>query len=315
VAFAATAIVHALALLLGEPVDLSWTAPAQCPDQIEVLQRAARLLGRPAETQDGERLSVEGVVTQTDAGFHLELRSQMAAGVTERSMADADCQVLADVAAVVIAVAIDPLAALNEAPPREQEPKPAPEAPPEPEDGDDKAPKQTPTGPQGLLRASGLVGVGALPRVGAGLELAGGVAIKRLRVEAFGTYWFAREQRFDADPQLGGRLWLWSAGARACAVPDVGAVSFPICGGVEGGLMHGRGIGVENPKVNRQAWVALAVQPSLAWHPIRHFGLLLGVELLVPVVRPGFGVDYLGQLHSAGPVAGRGKLGVEVRFP
>jgi hypothetical protein len=159
-----------------------------------------------------------------------------------------------------------------------------------------------------------MIGGGILPKVGAGFELAGALVLRRARVEAYGTYWLPRSVTSEDDPAIGGRFWLWSAGLRGCVVPEVGKVSFPLCAGAEAGQMVGRGTGIENPVVGGQPWLGVAIAPHVAWYPIPRLGVVFGADLLVSVLRPGFGIDYVGPLHRAAPVAGRGKLGLEVRL-
>jgi hypothetical protein len=97
-------------------------------------------------------------------------------------------------------------------------------------------------------------------------------------------------------------------------VGEGGKLAFPLCAGAEAGQMSGRGTGIENPAVNRQPWLGVAIAPHLVWNPIRRLGVVFGADLVVSVLRPGCGIDYVGPLHRAGPVSGRGKLGLEVRL-
>jgi hypothetical protein len=165
------------------------------------------------------------------------------------------------------------------------------------------------------VRVAALVEAGALPRVGPGLELAGGVWLRRAAIEVHGVALFPRTERAASDPDVGARLWSWGVGARGCASPATRRVSFPICLGAEGGAMVGRGIGLERPAAASRPWVAALLGPRLVWRPIRRLGVWVGADLVVALVRPGFGIDFVGPVHRAGVVSGRGGAGLEVRFP
>ena len=115
-----SALAVALALSLGpaaagdEPRDgvepvLRWSGPTECPTEALVLETVSRYVGRSI---DDELVRASGTVVREGDGFVLELRIRGAEGRPEtRTLRDADCAVLSDVAALMIAVAIDPEAA------------------------------------------------------------------------------------------------------------------------------------------------------------------------------------------------------------
>jgi hypothetical protein len=87
-----------------------WVAPTGCPDRAAMARAVVRYVGRPLAD---EAVRAEGEVSQTsDERFVLALRLSDGEGQAEtRALEDADCAVLSDVAALMIAMAIDPEAA------------------------------------------------------------------------------------------------------------------------------------------------------------------------------------------------------------
>jgi len=103
----------ALVLALAAPapgLSLDWQAPAGCPDQATVRGRVAAMLG--AAAIEGSDLAASGRVRASGEGWRLELELVRAAGRERRSLADRDCAALADAAALMIAVTIDPRVAV-----------------------------------------------------------------------------------------------------------------------------------------------------------------------------------------------------------
>lgn len=100
----------ALALGAASPVEpgVSWQAPHGCSDATAVRRRIEDLLRRPLAS--GE-VTVEGVVQAEDAGFVLRLRVRAGEVIDERTLRADRCPALADTAALVAAVMIDPAVA------------------------------------------------------------------------------------------------------------------------------------------------------------------------------------------------------------
>jgi len=103
----------ALVLALAAPapgLSFDWQAPAGCPDQASVRGRVAGMLG--AGAVEGSDLTATGRVSASGEGWRLELELVRAAGRERRTLADRDCAALADAAALMIAVTIDPRVAI-----------------------------------------------------------------------------------------------------------------------------------------------------------------------------------------------------------
>lgn len=122
-------------LLLGAPLPaaaqlvLTWEAPPECPTGEVVRAEVARLLGGalPAELA----LTARGVATRADDRWTLRLHTATPEAEGERVVEGDACAPLADAAALILALMIDPVAVAEHAPAEPAEPLPPAEpAPP-----------------------------------------------------------------------------------------------------------------------------------------------------------------------------------------
>lgn len=104
---AALTLVSLLVAPEGAPV-VRWSAPSQCPAAEAVEAAVAAYVGRPL---GDEAVHAEARVTASADGFALALTIRRGDEADERALADPNCAVLADAAALMVAVAIDPDAA------------------------------------------------------------------------------------------------------------------------------------------------------------------------------------------------------------
>ncbi len=90
---------------------LTWSAPSTCPDrsQIEAELRAMLVESMGSETS----LRADGRIERSDDGWTLDLHLTSVSGTLKRHLEDDDCAVLANVAVLYIALAVDPSAALT----------------------------------------------------------------------------------------------------------------------------------------------------------------------------------------------------------
>lgn len=327
----ATGPVHA-----QEPAPADWRAPAECPDRAQVVEAVDRLLGRPVAPEDGVALRGE-VVAIDGGGFELTLGDASAPRVLRAD----SCEVLAEAAALLVAMAIDPDAVAQAAPP---EPRPAAaqaEAPVEdarplaaaldvPRPGEpephrkaervlaDRTAEGAPSS-AGALRIHAATGVGmdagTLPGVALALQLVAGLSIHRTRVELVGTYLPSRVARADNHATARGAVSLLALGLRSCVAAVDGAVALGPCGGLEIGAMTAAGEGVSTPGASTVPWAsasagAFVTVPLAGWLALR-----ADAAGVLAVTRPSFvieGVD--GTVHRPGAVAARLAVGAEARF-
>lgn len=106
---------------------LHWDAPAECPEEAHVRDRVGALLGPDAAAADG--VVVDGAVSKHGAAYRLTLRVAARGEEGERTLEGATCDEVADAAAFIVAIAIDPDAVVM---------------PPAPENGDPTSPEVLP---------------------------------------------------------------------------------------------------------------------------------------------------------------------------
>ena len=157
--------------------------------------------------------------------------------------------------------------------------------------------------------------MGPLPSVAPGVV--GGVALtwRRLRFQVDAAHWFARAARREDRPDTGGDIRLTTGSARICPLAVLRPIELPLCGGIELGSMHGRGVGLDIPARTRLLWVALTASAGIIWMPSRWVGVWADAVLVVPVSRPVFEAENVGRIHKPAAAAFAGMLGVEARFP
>ena len=303
-----------LLAVLGGGLDVDWVAPSGCPDG-DAVERAVR--SRADEAFGTAPVRVRGRVRGRPGAWRLQLQVRTAGDVDERQIEDPDCTALADAAALIVALTMertpgragDPvLRALEPTTPTAAVWPELP--PPSPATVADTPP---PRRPERTVRAGARVSagveLGALPGVGADLEVAALLERKRFVAELGARYEPPRKARYPDGSGAGGDLSLWAVGGLGCFAPAAGRVRFPLCLGAEGGAMHGRGVGIVQARRDTLPWgagraragVSVAVQPWLR--------LVANAGLLVPWTRPRFSTDSRGVLHRAAPVAGRFNLG------
>ncbi|MBA3547712.1 MAG: hypothetical protein H0T76_14600 [Nannocystis sp.] len=334
----------ALASLLGAaqvpeppaPAAVQWTAPPECPDAAFVRTTISRRLGRPLA--EGEATLVAHVVRTGARGYVLHLQLSVGARNETRDIADPSCVSLAEVAALRIVAAVEQQTPVSpaEAPPAEAPPAEAPpaEAPPAdtsppqipapaPETPSALAPVRPPISadvPQnrprttgGFLRLHGGGELGAVPGPTGAVGLAGGLLGPRWRAELRGTFVAPRTAvRALGELQAG----LFAGSMHGCGRLGRGALEVPLCVGLELGAMQG------DPRVPSgrpvfAVWMAAALGPGLVWHAGRRWGLGMGFELALALVRPRF---ELGEGARTEPLfrpsvaSGRLWFGIELRF-
>jgi hypothetical protein len=205
------------------PLDLEWLAPPPCPDVAYVRAGVAGLLAGSSET--GSRVGAVARVTSTAGEWSLDLTITRDGNVAHRTMKAASCPAVADAAALILALTIDPVHASLQArapsssppdggpldaahppgvasalplplPPPLPLPAPAPPPPAPPPAPPPRAPP--PRAPPSAaprarlevgIKASADADLGSIPGPALGIE--GGLSLLygRVRLEGFGAYW------------------------------------------------------------------------------------------------------------------------------
>jgi hypothetical protein len=324
---------------LAGDLDLRWEAPPECPTADAIEARTVAEL--PPGTRASTRVRAIGRVEESASGeWRLHLQLESAAGRLTPETSAADCDELADAAAVQIAMALEPVpiepepvAAPEPEPVERVEPaaEPAPEAPPPADDPPTATPSATPR-PRvtGALSSGGGVGVGIVPDLDAWLLLSGAVLValptrafsSQARAEMLVAYALPRTRAATDGTAAGIRVSAWSIGPRGCWEPRVASVqrtsatfSFPLCLGADVLAVTGRGEGVRRSYRATRAAVAVVGGAHLIWHPLARLGVRAGVESWVTAVRPAFDIDDSPPLYTVGQFGIRGLFALQASLP
>lgn len=309
---------------------LEWVAPPSCPQADEGSELLARFLGDRAVEAEA-RVTLEAVGPD---GF----AATVTVADATRSLSAADCATLARAAALVVAVSLEPVATAEAVHRRDTQPaeavapaaptvvddvrlEPPPAAPPassttlrRADRPGNASPSPPAANPAHWLGASGGVAFVHVPALTGAARLSYAFTRRALRVQAELTYAPPRTVTYSAEPALGGRFQSLAVGARACFSPGIGRVAAPLCAGVEGGPVRGRGVGVVNVRRPTPAYVGAVGSGALVVRASARVAVTAGAELLVAVVRPAFYVGARDVLLRSPPVGLRGLVGLEVRL-
>ncbi len=250
--------------------ELEWSAPESCPAAESIRERIAELVPSP-EGGDGV-MYVNAVVEPTPDGFALALETEFLGSRSSRRVEAQRCDDLGESTALVVAIALQPGLEAEAVVP-EPQPAPAPDARVE----EPTAPPEVATTPSRetirwqprerglptdvLLRIGLLAEYGSLPQIGGGNALAFGILWPRLRIEIVGAYLWPR--RFDHDAG-DGLYQLGSVGARACLRVFAKPTEFPLCAGVDAGMLRADSRGLTPPGRIEDAWVAPMASAGVA---------------------------------------------------
>lgn len=298
-------------------VTLSWTAPAECPDIEAVRTRVDALLG---DREPGAPyVKLDATVTRSAETFTLQMRTQTAGGTSTHTLLSPDCRALADGAALVAAVAADPLAVDRSL---AADPIGEPALPPDEVVVTPSPPLVDPPRPRGrlrlarfALRADGVLEHGMLPRLGFGPIITAGLIGPQWRVEVGAVVLPPRDHFTDRTHATGAAFGSWGVRLRGCGVPVVKIVEFPLCGGFEGGQMTSRPLRETTLEgAARRAFGLFAFGGGFGISPRPFIALLAGVDGIVALARPRFESASV-LLHQPGRIGVRATIGLELRVP
>ncbi len=303
----------------GADPAFGWQAPASCPSADAVRARIERRLGAPI---DGVVHGVEIEITMDGKAFvaHVDARALTVANDV-RMLRSTRCDELADAIAVIIA------RLATEA--RRVEPadeliadqvvrKTAVEV------ADVRGPaqeirvdaRQIAASVQaahhwgGGVRLLALSGVGALPRINLGGELAGYLRRDHQFAELAIARWVPQSARFDPGAPARVEVSLDVVALRV----GWGTEELPIRAWLSGelGRIQGEGMAVVDPRIGSARWLAFGGGFGVAW-PMAPRARLVGTfELAIPLERTRFMLQNGNDLYQPAAAAARCALGLEL---
>jgi len=287
----------------GESAALNWQrlpGAESCPSEAEVTQAIERRLGHAALVlKEQATLLIEAKLQGVSSGgFHVEIaliRGDTVEGRRELDSEEPSCQSVAETAALVIALTIDPDASLEPLaiPTAEPAPpKPVPPGQPRATPSEAPAPAKAPVKRvpwQTDLELGGGIALGTVPEVAPGMFLRGRALPPKLPlgVELEGAYFPA--QQVEAAPGKGSDFRTFYVGTGVCSRPKrASRFGASACGGAQFGAISGQGYGFQSTTTFGALTVALAARGALWYRFVTPFALVLGSTVAVPLKRDYF---------------------------
>lgn len=309
------AMIAAPASVAAEPA-FGWSAPLKCPGIDDVRARVERRLGGSIE---GAVRGVEIQITRDGSDFVAQIDARALTVANDvRTLRSARCDELADAVAVIIARLASEVRGAEPPPPHGAAPKQEAAFVAETRGPDEtvrrdavleKAPPLRHTWGGGV-RLLALSGVGALPRINLGAELAGYVRYQRYILELAVGRWVPQEARLDPGAPARVDVGLDVVTLRGGWGPEELPIRAWLSGEV--GSMSGEGMSVVDPRTESSRWIALGGGFGVAW-PMTKYARLVGTfELAIPLVRTTFMLQNGADLYQPAPAAARCALGLEV---
>ncbi|MCX4248091.1 hypothetical protein [Paraliomyxa miuraensis] len=323
----------------------SWTAPAGCPDRARGTELLQRFLGRPPP------VPVRVVLSAEARGYAGLVEIDGAARTLHASDCETLARAVALVVAVsldpVAAASMtteseseptpgpDPGRGVPEPESRIPEPDldlriPEPDLDlriPEPDRtastptrgrrpvlaSADRPPEPAPEPTTHAIALSGGAGLALLPAPTGAARLGHAITRGGFRLQTDLTYAPPRTIAYPDEPTVGGRFQSVSLGVRACFVPGSARVVAPLCAGLEGGPLIGRGVGIDQARNPVDAWVGGLASGAVVVRVHARVALTATAEVIASLRRPAFHVGSRGTLFRVPQVGLRGLLGLELR--
>lgn len=303
---------------------IEWIAPDVCPTDADVDALAERLL----LAADGT-IAARAEIVAHAGRFALALTIDGEARTFEAD----ECAALAQLTALLVALAADPLAVAQQAvplavaPPPVRVPSPEPPAatlvtsPPIERREDDRIAPADPrtttraSAGQGWIGVHAIAGLAQLPGLDAGLGIAAAYGRRRFAIELRASWLSPRSVAIPGFDRATATMTAVDVSPRACGVLGRRALRAALCGGPELGAVIARAHDVREPDTTTSLWLALVAAPGVHWYVHRRVALQLGADLVLALVPPRFALrDDAARTVGTGRGGLRAWAGLAVRF-
>jgi hypothetical protein len=286
----------------GLRFDLTWDAPAGCPDGDAVKTDVLRLAGSWASNP--HRLKAKGGIRRhAESGFSLLLATELDGESGERTLTNTSCQSLGDAAALMLALILNPdLSRTSPAVPSQP--------PPSREAKGDKHPSHL----SWLLGAQGGLQAGVLQDLSSVFALSLGVASGRLSLRLLPSVTLPQEISAEGSPGIGGRVWAGGAALLGCWATAVGRGVLAPCLGFEVAMQKGNGRGVLQPRAETNYWSSAELAGMAGYRVSDSVTLQLSAVGLLPLHRPSLYLNDIGVVTRPAVVGFKASAGIEFAF-
>ena len=294
----------------------AWHAPPGCPDADEVRRRVEHRHGAPLE---GAVHGIEIAIARDRGGFVATIDARALTVANDvRTLRAPRCDALADAIAVIVARLASEVRGSDRARAvtafdRDRDDRPPPFA---------VAPmgvrvrSSVPARPGGVppwgggARVLAVSGVGALPRVNLGGELAIYVRRQAAFVELAAARWMPQAAPLEVtNPPVTLDIATMRAGWRPEHVPLRAWLAGEL------GAVRGAGMASADRGAPTGRWAALGAGFGVAWSMAVHARLVGTIEIAVPIERGRYWVEHGAELYRPSAAAARCAFGLEVGWP
>ena len=263
-----------------------------------------RELARPRAEQ--RVLHARAAIRRRGQRWELHLETSLEGQPGERTLSAGTCADVADAAALVLAFAIDPGAALRH---RAPSPEPAKVTPPPP--AAPVAPTPTWFGASASVRGD----LGALPGLSVGASLGVSVQHGAWSGVLVGSGFGERAKPAAQRPSAGGEFSMWALAVAPCWSPAYReALRLRACLPLEVQRVHASGYGVDAPGEATRSELLLGAELTPGLGLSSRLELIAPLGLAVALRRPEFYLERIGSVFRASALQGRVGLGLLARF-
>jgi hypothetical protein len=316
-------------------LSVSWSAPTGCPTLADIQTSIAKLLGPTTETSAKTEIVARARASHQDDGRWLGVvETQLGTKSGKRSLHAESCEAVANAAALIIALMVDPdaVAARQAADAKSAQPT----ATDIPKNGLDARESATPasTGNAPKIGTTELVtqprapiarffigpriaaNSGTLPTMALGAGANIGVIFAHGSIETGVLEWTRSTATVaGTQPKAGGTFRLLSGYLAACPSYRSGRFDFGVCGHLGLNWVRGTGFGVNTSYQNSFTWLAGGGGLLVRLWPGQRFSVPLRVEALLPMAHPVFTLNGVpqsqGQVFRPSNMAGQACLGFD----
>lgn len=312
------------------PLELTWSAPEECPQAEVVVQRVEAILKGPPLSPTTIR--ADGAIRRSSpTRFELELTIRTGDDEDQRRIDATSCSALAEASAVVIALAIDRSrtsapATVDAGPTTPAPPAVSTAVSPSSSTASPSASKREAPAPSSPterpirfgVALSPALDVGTLPKVAGGAILDAGLRLHRFRVGLLGSAWLPEDVEFEPITHAGATFTMLTGGAWGAYMLPVGPLSLGPTAGVEATFVHLEGFGIRAPASSWTSWATVVLGVRAEARLTRWLGLTARVAMTLPIDPPTFTLGSSStavSLHEPSVISGRFSVGPEFVFP
>jgi hypothetical protein len=278
----------------------AWQAPSACPDAADVRGRIERRLGRPLDDV-AVGISVDVAVEPTGYVARVDARA-VTVDNSIRTLTSTRCDELSDAVAVIVARLATESHRVAAAEPAAWDDPPA--------SAIATAASPAPSAWGGGVRALGLSGIGRVPSVGLGAELAGYLRHHDEFAELAVSRWTGRTLHLVDGAPGGVDVDLDVMTLRLGWDPEQMPLRAWVAGEV--GSIQGSGVDLPSVQMGTARWVAAGAGFGVAWPMSPKIRLVGTFEVAVPFARPHFELGDGVFLYQPSWLVAHTALGLEI---